>query len=158
MPIFFIHFLTDILILFLTKVVNNISTCFNSQTNKATTKQAEVAESILNKKEQHHIFQLDSPLASMGCLLLNDLEISISLTVTENLSFFCSHVQGLKPKILIDEIYLIPQLCLLRENLMTSINRRLLSHNLQIPYITYVTKIHTVPSGMLDSFIHITLR
>ena len=94
----------------------------------------------------------------MGCLLLNDIEISISITFTENLNFFCSHLPSVKPKIMIDEVTLIPQLCLLREHLMTSINRRLLSTNLQIPYFTWVTKIHTVQVGMLDAYLDVTLR
>ena len=94
----------------------------------------------------------------MGCLLLNDLEISISITFTENLNFFCSHLPSVKPKIMIDEVTLIPQLCLLREHLMTSINRRLLSTNLQIPYFTWITKIHTVQVGMLDAYLDVTLR
>ena len=94
----------------------------------------------------------------MGCLLLNDLEISISITFTENINFFCSHVQNVKPKIMIDEVTFIPQLVLLREHLMNSINRRLLTTNLQIPYFTWVTKMHTVQVGMQDAYLDVTLR
>ena len=41
---------------------------------------------------------------------------------------------------------------------MNSINKRLLSSNLQLPYFTWVTKLHTVQVGMLDAYLDITLR
>lgn len=59
---------------------------------------------------------------------------------------------------MIDEVTFIPQLVLLREHLMNSINRRLLTTNLQIPYYTWVTKMHTVQVGMLDAYLDVTLR
>ena len=89
--------------LLLIQVLENISTSFKPD-NTPTTKQAEVAQKILNKEEQYHVFQLDGPLSSFGTLLLNDLEISITITFTDNLNFFCSHVPNVKPKIMIDEI------------------------------------------------------
>ena len=138
-------------------MLENITNSFASDRTPKTV-QAKTSQELLNKKEQFFLFQLDSPLTNFSCLLPNDLEISLSLTFSEGLTFFCTHTQNCKPKIILDDIRLIPQLILLREPLLNSINRRLLSHNLQIPYYTWVSKIHTIQVGMLDAYLDISIR
>lgn len=86
------------------QVLEDISSSFTTNGNVPKTKQAEIAKSLLNKQEQYHVFQLDGPLSSFGTLLLNDLEISITINFTDNLNFFCSPVPNVKPKIIITEI------------------------------------------------------
>ena len=52
---------------------------------------------------------------------------------------------------LFPDIRLVPQLILLKENLLSSINRRLLSANIQIPYFATVSKSFSIELGILYS-------
>ena len=114
---------------------------------KPTTGQAKAAKAIINKNELFFIFQPQTAFSEMSTLILNDTELNFSFTFTEPINFFSTPNKTLKLKLKIKNVVLCPQLVLLKENLLKSINHRLSTKNIQIPYQTYVHKIFTIEIG-----------
>lgn len=83
----------------------------------------------------------------MNTLILNDTELHFSFTFTEPINFFSTPNKTLKLKLKIKNVILCPQLVLLKENLLKSINHRLSSKNIQMPYQTYISKEFTIEIG-----------
>ncbi len=82
----------------------------------------------------------------MNTLILNDTELFFSFTFTDPANFFYT-TNNLNLKLKIKNVILCPQLVLLKENLLNSINHRLATKNIQIPYQTYINKTFTIEIG-----------
>ena len=126
------------------QIVSDFST--HIVNGKPTTAQSKAANDITNKKELFFIFQPQTALSEMSTLILNDVEISLTFTFTDGVNFF-STPNNPNPKIKIKNVILVPQLILLKENLLNSINHRLMTKNIQIPYNTFVNKPFTIETG-----------
>ena len=113
---------------------------------KPTTGQTKAANEIINKKELFFIFQPQTAFSEMNTLILNETELNFSFTFTEPADFF-STPNNLRLKLKIKDVILCPQLVLLKEDLLNSINHRLATKNIQIPYQTYVNKTFTIEIG-----------
>ena len=86
-------------------MVNDISTCYNKDSTGAPTTaknvQGTIAESLLNKKEHTFFFQLHSPLETFHSLILNDVELGLTVRFSDSAKFFTSTKENIDPKLII---------------------------------------------------------
>ena len=129
----------------------DIKKCFNLDAARnpttAKTSQGKICESLLNKKQQEFFFSLDTPLSRLGCLLPNNTDINLSVRLMEDEMLFNTKTDC-KPKLHIDSIKVISQFVILDKSLISRIEHRLASKNLQVQMIkynlSYLTVLHLI--------------
>lgn len=140
----------------------DIKNCYNKDTNNnATTpktSQAHIAQLLLAKKKTKYFFPLLTPLASFKSLLVNNLDIGLTVRFNDDYTLFTTSERNIKPTLKIDEIRLVCQFVLLKEPLINRIESSLARKNIQISFLQFVQKKFAINQGLLETSIDISLR
>ena len=71
----------------------------------------------------------------------------LTVRISEDQKFFTTAVRASKPKLVIKDLKLVAQFVLLKENLLSSINRSLATKHLQYPFFSYISKTFSIEVG-----------
>ena len=140
----------------------NIKNCYNTNSSNAITtpktSQAHISQLLLAKKKTKYFFPILTPLASFKSLLVNNLDIGLTLRLNDDYSLFTTSESNIKPTLKVDEIRLVCQFVLLKETLVNRIESSLARRNIQISFMQFVQKKFAINQGLLETSIDVSLR
>ena len=134
----------------------DISKCFNSDGTPKNS-QGRIAQTLYNGKKTKHFFQVMSPLAEFKSLIPNNLEISFSIRLNDDVKLFVTSTDC-KPKLIVHSIKLICQFAILDQSLITRIEAKMISKSLQLPFFYHQMKTFAIEKGRLECLIDVSLR
>ena len=91
--------------------------------------------SILNKEKTKYFIDISSAFYDIKTLILSNLEMQVRIFLTSPEKYFLTETKNIRPIFKIHDAKLVMEYLLLKQNLLTSIEKRLQRSALQVPFL-----------------------